>query len=212
MTGSEVPHFWSFAEDATMLTLIGTTRVEQEDWVIPLSQLWRFYKEESSCNNRPLRINKVIYTNMVVHSTVSRHPAVLQIGFQTMLYHSTVKQPVGEVFRYRDSDDSDDEDEGGLDLDNYVEFALKNVGPDTYTFNEADVAKLWENRTDDDALDEWSNPVAEYFAKKHCAHLEDRELTSLTGNNSSGKLGSAGQVRYLVKQLINMYTVCTTVK
>ena len=210
--GSKAPRFWSFAEEATTIAIIGNGSWVQGSnsygYDNPLVRLWKFYDEEASLFDLH-RINEVMYAKMAVVSDVLRCAAALKLGFRTILYHCTLTLSVADIFSYGESVD--------LEFIYYEEFALEVVGCDTYTLNEAEVKTMdkeerqtvrgypMEDEDDDKFDNNYGNPVAKYFARKHCTYLEDRELTSLTENGSLRKLGSAGQVRDLVKRLINRY-------
>ena len=92
--------FWSFAGDAKTVIVCGkaedsvSTKIE---WQRPLCALWDSYTSESRIDGRPVGISKVVYDNMVVHSDVFRCSAVLQVGFETTLYHSTVQVPITDI-------------------------------------------------------------------------------------------------------------------
>ena len=188
-----------------------------EEWNINIEELWGVYQTESDLHGYPRQIETVIYANGVVYSDVFWRPAVLQVGFQTMLYHCTLMLVIGNIFSYNDrynSDEDYDEEEDYLDdifITNSVDLYLRVIGPHSYRLSEADVEEMEEYWTPE-CDEESHNPVAEYFARKHCSHLEESQISSLAQDLLYGDFGSAVAVRKLVKQLIDRYLISFTVK
>ena len=102
--------FWSFANDATTLVVCGEADdgvSSKTDLKFPICALWDCYTSERCIHGRLPginSINKVVYANVVVHPDVFRCPAVMQVGFKTMLYHSTLKFPVADISRHGATD------------------------------------------------------------------------------------------------------------
>ena len=191
---NQARRFWSFAEGASTLAVVGTANWNfKSSWLdlgYPITRLWECYREQSFFNNSPLRINKVIYANMDIHSNAFRCSAVLRAGFQTTLYESGLTLPLADIFRFY-------YDEG-----NYVSptagLTLEVVGPDTYTLNAADLEE-----TEKHGINMAYDSATEHFARKNCSHLEEYQLRALSKADFFEHFGSAEEVRMLVEQLIN---------
>ena len=49
--------------------------------------------------------------------------------------------------------------------------------------------------------------MAEYFARKYCSHLEDKQLTFLSNRRTLRRIGSVRAVRDFVHYLINRFVI-----
>ena len=152
-------------------------------------------------HGRPIGINKVVYANMVVDSAIFRCPAVLQVGLETMLYHSTFKIPVTDILRHSTNDARFKR----LFVTDYIVLKISDLGGhNSYILSVADVKETRKQRTSETENSAGSsNPVAEYFARKHCTHLEDSQLAVLADGTTLGRIGPVEAVRDFVEHLIN---------
>ena len=204
--------FWSYAWNATTLIMCGKgeegARYGFEDLESPLVKLWDSCRDAISSYSSSPQINKVTYAYMAVHSCVFRYPAVLRVGFQTVLYHSTLILMTGTIAQFYIGDEDDVKDGYFLDFD--IKLMLRVRGHDSYSLNEVEVEQMKGQWFPKFITENSSNPVAEHFARNNCTHLEDSQLAFLTDGNSLRKLDtvvrdSAAAIRNLVKQLINRY-------
>ena len=210
--GTETDRFWSLAENVTTLAIVGTTGLEGTDdgghYTNSIGKLWTFYKDETTRYDLSRRINKAIYARTVVNSGVFCNQAVLQLGFQTMLYRCTLKLTIADIFQCEEGEYNDHDHH--LYVDTADLLALKVERSDIYTLNQADLEEMVEQEKEtpnDGDSGKCHNPTAEFFARKNCTHLEDSQLTSLTRDNLLEHFGFAGTLilRKLVKHLINRY-------
>ena len=145
---------------------------------------------------------------MSIYSDIFISTSLVRAGFRIVLYHSTLLLDTGHIFRY-DLDWYEDTD-GTPDLEG-IRFSLEVMGPDKYVLSASDVNQLDEHAhsTIDDnlAIETRPNPVAEYFAIRHCRHLNDRKLAVLMAEDSFNILGSNQTVRNIVQHLIHKYQV-----
>ena len=194
-----IKRFWLSASDATTLIVCGKAEPGgSEDKKIDIKNFWNSYT--SGDVDRRRRINKVIYVNMLVHSDVFGCPAVLNVGFRTMLYHSTLKLPTGAIFSY---DENGNENRHFMNsVTDGVNVMVQVSAADSYSLKESDLVERNDCR-----LFRSLNAVADHFARKNCAYLDDTKLVLLTEGDSVNNFGSAGAVRNLVKQLIDRYVV-----
>ena len=211
-TKPESQQFWLLANEATTFVVCGKTELNDPYYVdmiweesFLISYLWEQYPLGSynRTGSRP-RINKVIYANMFVNSNLFRCRAVLQVGFQTVLYKSTLELSTANIDkRYEDFT------EGFLSVHDYIELKVAMV-TDLHILTAAgleEMEKYWEMKIRDRrAPDGCHNFVAEHFARNNCSHLEPNQLALLTDGSSLNKFGSGGEVRRLVQQLINRCT------
>ena len=103
-------------------------------------------------------MKKVTYANMVVHSSVFRCPAVMQVGFQTMLYHSTLMIEYGDIFEHFQVCEAVEERSV---IFRSFHIVVEVVGSDSYTLKQMEeYPKL--------APVNPNNPVAEHFARMNC--------------------------------------------
>ena len=171
--------FWSFASDVKTVIVCGEAEdsvSSKSDCTYPIRALWDSYTTETYIHGRPLGINKVVYANMVVHSAVFCCPAVLQVGFETMLYRSTLKVPIADILRHGAGDVRFTK----LFAVDYIELKITGLeGRDSYIASAADVKEMEIEQTSRRFCGRSNNPVAEYFGRNHCTHLEDSQLALL---------------------------------
>ena len=193
--------FWSFATDAQTVIVCGKAEDGvslKSDWKHPTCALWDSYTTENCIHGRPLGISRVVYANMVVHSDVFRCPAVLQVGFETILYYSTLQVPIADILRHGASDARFKK----LFTVDYIEVKITGQrGLDSYILSVAGLAEMVKHQISTTVKS--SNPVAEYFARKHCNYLEDSQLAVLADGTTLGRIGPVEAVRDFVEHLIN---------
>ncbi|GAU90218.1 hypothetical protein RvY_02668 [Ramazzottius varieornatus] len=96
---------------------------------------WEFYEEKLAAGGeRYCRVNKLIYTNTIVHSYPLRRPVVRRAGFRTAVYHSALHVQLFELgFAF-----VREENEGWAAIVNCGEFRVEVVGTDAYLLSEHD--------------------------------------------------------------------------
>ena len=201
--------FWLLVEEATTLVVCGSSEKGASNSVVKLkeqstaiSKLWKTYTQGDS-NHR--QINKVIYANMALHSTVFRCSAVRRVGFETMLHHSTLLVPIADILRHGATDARFKK----LFTVDFIDLKITDQkGLASYILSAADVKEMEKQHTSKTMKS--INPVAEYFARKHCTYLADSRLAVLSKGKVLGRIGPRPAVRDFVEHLINRYLTLIT--
>ena len=131
---------------------------------------------------------------------------VVRAGFQTVLYHTTLNLNTHHIVRYGPDWYKDNDDAPDLEG---ISFYLEVMGPDKYVLSASDVQQLTQHAHGTAnvkiAIETSPNPVAKYFAIRHCRPLNDRKLAVLMAKDSINVLGFNQTVRNIVQHLINRY-------
>ena len=76
-----------------------------------------------------------------------------------------------------------------------------------YILSAADLTEMNSKKQQRSRTRTSNNLMAEYFARKYCSHLEDKQLTFLSNRRTLRRIGSVRAVRDFVHYLINRFVI-----